>query len=253
MIKVVLFGSGNVAQHLIIAFQQSGKVEVIQVVVRDKNKAELSIAPDRITDNLLAISKADIYILAVSDGALPELSANLPFGNALVAHTSGSVALSALDPKNRRAVFYPLQTFSKNRMVDYSHVPVCLEWENDKDQQVLTELAHCISPNCYTIDSVQRKALHVAAVFVNNFVNHFYHIGEEICAEHQVPFDILKPLINETAEKAQYLSPRLGQTGPAIRNDQNTIEAHLALVSQTNQKELYQLLTQSIQKTYSAK
>ena len=253
MIKVVLFGSGNVAQHLIIAFQQSGKVDIIQVVVRDKNKAELSISPDRITDNLLAIPKADIYILAVSDGALPELSAKLPFSNALIAHTSGSVALSALDPKNRCAVFYPLQTFSKNRMVDYSHVPVCLEWEHATDQELLTALAHCISPNCYTIDSAQRKALHVAAVFVNNFVNHLYHIGEEICEEHQVPFDILKPLITETAEKAQHLSPRLGQTGPAIRNDQNTINTHLALVRQTNQKEIYQLLTQSIQQTYTAK
>jgi predicted short-subunit dehydrogenase-like oxidoreductase (DUF2520 family) len=253
MIKVVLFGSGNVAQHLIIAFQQSGKVDVIQVVVRDKNKAELSISPDRITDSMQAIPNADIYIMAVSDGALPGLSGKLPLNNVLVAHTSGSVALTALDPKNRRSVFYPLQTFSKSRTVDYSHVPVCLEWENNKDQQVLTELAHCISPNCYTINSVQRKALHVAAVFVNNFVNHLYHIGEEICEEHQVPFDILKPLITETAEKAQHLSPRLGQTGPAIRNDQNTIDAHLALLTQSNQKELYQLITQSIQQTYSAK
>jgi predicted short-subunit dehydrogenase-like oxidoreductase (DUF2520 family) len=253
MIKVVLFGSGNVAQHLIIAFQQSGKVDIIQVVVRDKNKAELSISPDRITDSMQAIPKADIYILAVSDGALPELSSKIPFSNALIAHTSGSVALAALDAKNRRAVFYPLQTFSKSRTVDYSHVPVCLEWENDKDQQLLTELAHCISPNCYTIDSVQRKALHVAAVFVNNFVNHLYHIGEEICEEHHVPFAILKPLIAETAEKAQHLSPRLGQTGPAIRNDHNTIDSHLALLTQANQKELYQLLTQSIQQTYTAK
>jgi len=238
---------------LIIAFQQSGKVDIIQVVVRDKNKAELSISPDRITDSMQAIPKADIYILAVSDGALPELSSKIPFSNALIAHTSGSVALAALDAKNRRAVFYPLQTFSKSRTVDYSHVPVCLEWENDKDQQLLTELAHCISPNCYTIDSVQRKALHVAAVFVNNFVNHLYHIGEEICEEHHVPFAILKPLIAETAEKAQHLSPRLGQTGPAIRNDHNTIDSHLALLTQANQKELYQLLTQSIQQTYTAK
>jgi predicted short-subunit dehydrogenase-like oxidoreductase (DUF2520 family) len=253
MIKVVLFGSGNVAQHLIIAFQQSGKVDVIQVVVRDKNKAELSIAPDRITDNMNAIPAADIYLLAVSDAALPELSARLPFSNALIAHTSGSVALTSLDPKNRRAVYYPLQTFSKTRSVDYSHVPVCLEWENNKDQQLLTELAHCISPNCYTIDSVQRKALHVAAVFVNNFVNHLYHIGEEICEEHQVPFDILKPLIAETAEKVQHLSPRKGQTGPAIRKDQNTIDSHLALLTQGNQQELYRLLTQSIQQTYPAK
>jgi lysyl-tRNA synthetase class II len=104
----------------------------------------------------------------------------LPFSNQLVAHTSGSVALDALDAKNRRAVFYPLQTFSKSRTVDYSHVPVCIEWEYTSDRQLLTDLASCISPNCYTINSEQRKALHVAAVMVNNFVNHLYHIGEEI-------------------------------------------------------------------------
>lgn len=253
MIKVVLFGSGNVAQHLLIAFQQSAKVEVLQVVVRDKNKAELSISANRITDQFEHIPQADIYLLAVSDAALPELSAKLPFTNCLVAHTSGSVALSALDPKNRRAVFYPLQTFSKSRSVEYSRVPVCLEWENMQDQAILTELAHCLSPNCYTIDSTQRKALHVAAVFVNNFVNHLYHIGEELCEEHQLPFDILKPLIAETTEKAQHLSPRLGQTGPAIRNDHITLDTHLALLNQENQQALYRLLTHSIQQTYHVK
>jgi predicted short-subunit dehydrogenase-like oxidoreductase (DUF2520 family) len=253
MIKVVLFGSGNVAQHLIIAFQQSGKVDVIQVVVRDKNKADLSIASNRITDNWQEIAQADIYLFAVSDGAISELSHKLPFNNALVAHTSGSVALNALDSKNRRAVFYPLQTFSKSRAVDYSHVPVCIEWENTNDQQLLTDLASCISTNCYTINSVQRKALHVAAVMVNNFVNHLYHIGEEICEEHQVPFAILEPLIAETAEKIKHLSPRLGQTGPAIRHDQKTIQAHLDLLTQPNHKAVYKLLTDSIQNNYAAK
>ncbi|MBU3681749.1 MAG: DUF2520 domain-containing protein [Flavobacterium sp.] len=253
MIKVVLFGSGNVAQHLLIAFQQSGKVDVIQVVVRDKKRAELSIASNRITENWDAILQADIYILAVSDAAAGELSSKLPFKNALVAHTSGSLTLNALDPKNRRAVFYPLQTFSKNRAIDYSKVPVCLEWENTNDQQLLNDLASCISPNCYTINSVQRKALHVAAVMVNNFVNHLYHIGEEICEEHQVPFAILEPLIAETAEKIKHLSPRLGQTGPAIRHDQNTIQAHLDLLTQSNHKAVYTLLTDSIQNNYAKK
>lgn len=113
MIKVVLFGSGNVAQHLIIAFQQSGKVDVIQVVVRDKNKSELSISPDRITDSMQAIPNADIYIMAVSDGALPELSGKLPLNNVLVAHTSGSVALTALDPKTEGPYFIRCKPFPK--------------------------------------------------------------------------------------------------------------------------------------------
>ena len=162
-------------------------------------------------------------------------------------HTSGATSLDVLDAKNRKGVFYPLQTFSKNKEIDFSIVPLCLEAENTFDFRVLETVAKSISNAVFAINSDQRKALHVAAVFVNNFTNHLYHIGKEICGEHQVPFEILRPLIQETAEKINTLDPVDAQTGPAKRNDTNTIAAHLDYLTNENQKNIYKLITQSIQ------
>ncbi len=124
---------------------------------------------------------------------------------------------------------------------------MCLEAENTFDFRVLESLAISISNAVYPINSNQRKALHVAAVFVNNFTNHLYQIGQEICQEHQVPFDVLKPLIQETSEKIKTLNPVDAQTGPAKRHDTTTIEAHLDYLTNENQKNIYKILTQSIQ------
>jgi predicted short-subunit dehydrogenase-like oxidoreductase (DUF2520 family) len=122
-----------------------------------------------------------------------------------------------------------------------------LEAENQIDFNVLESVAKSISNAVFAISSEQRKALHVSAVFVNNFANHLYQIGQQICEEHQVPFEILKPLIQETAEKIKTLNPAEAQTGPAKRNDSTTIEAHLKYLTNENQKNIYKILTQSIQ------
>src|SRR5690606_5952959 len=135
---------------------------------------------------------------SVPDDAVAELSELLTFSGKLVAHTSGSVAMHELSSKNRRAVFYPLQTFSKNKAVDFSKIPVCLEAEEEKDLALLEKIAESISKDIFIINSNQRQQLHLAAVFVCNFVNHLYRIGNEITEENQLPFDILKPLIKET-------------------------------------------------------
>ena len=170
-----------------------------------------------------------------------------PFQNRFVVHTSGTASLETLDPKNKRGVFYPLQTFSKNKEIDFSEIPFCLETENESDYALLEAVAKSISNSVFSINSEQRKALHVSAVFVNNFTNHLYQIGQEICEEHQVPFEILKPLIQETAKKINILNPIDAQTGPAKRNDSSTIETHLEYLTSENQKNIYKLLTQSIQ------
>ena len=126
-------------------------------------------------------------------------------------------------------------------------IPICLEAENTFDFRVLDTVAKSISKAVFPINSEQRKALHVAAVFVNNFTNHLYQIGQEICEENKVPFEILKPLIQETANKINTLNPTEAQTGPAKRNDSTTIEAHLEYLTNENQKNIYKILTQSIQ------
>ena len=171
----------------------------------------------------------------------------MPFKNRLVVHTSGSVSLDSLNTNNRKGVFYPLQTFTKNKEVDFKSIPICLESENATDYQLLDRVAKSISEKVFTINSEQRKALHVAAVFVNNFTNHLYQLGNEICEEHQVPFEILNALIQETAQKINTLAPENAQTGPAIRNDKLIIEAHQLFLSNSNQSNIYKILTQSIQ------
>lgn len=247
MIKVVLIGSGNVAQHLLQVMLQSADMELVQVFARNKSSISHLIAEDRITSNYTAIKEADVYIISVSDNAIAEVSSNLPFKNRLVVHTSGTSELSFLDSKNRKGVFYPLQTFSKSKAVDFSTIPICLETKNESDYKTLETLANLISKKVYSISSAQRKSLHVAAVFVCNFVNHLYQIGNQICEENQVPFEILHPLILETANKITELSPKAAQTGPAVRNDTKTIEKHIEFLQNSNYKEIYTLLTQSIQ------
>lgn len=247
MIKIVIIGSGNVAQHLIAAFAKSNEIEVLQVFSRRKEAVSHLIELEKITDNLANLPEADIYIIAVSDDAIAGVSSQLHFKNRLVVHTSGSVSMNSLDSKNRKGVFYPLQTFSKNKAVDFSTIPICMESKNENDYILLEKVAQSISNNTYKINGEQRKALHVSAVFVNNFVNHLYQIGNEICIENKVSFDVLKPLIMETANKIMLLSPKDAQTGPAIRNDKHTIEAHLDFLKNENQAALYKLLTQSIQ------
>lgn len=249
MLKVVIIGSGNVAQHLIKAFLNSEKIELVQAYARSHQALTHILSPDKITNALNTITEADIYIIAVSDDAIAEISSQLPFTDRFVVHTSGSVSLQQLDIKNRRGVFYPLQTFSKNKEVDFHKIPLCLESEQDNDYKILEETAKAISLLLYTIDSKQRQALHVAAVFVNNFTNHMYTIGDQICNKNGIPFDILKPLIQETADKIELLPPIEAQTGPAKRKDQQTIERHLNFLTNDTQKAIYTLLTQSIQKT----
>lgn len=247
MIKVTLIGSGNVAQHLLAAFEKSTAVELVQVFSRKKESISQLISFDKITDMFDDLVEADVYIIAVSDDAIAEVSSKLPLKNRLVVHTSGSASMESLSDNNRKGVFYPLQSFTKGKEVDFKAIPICIESQFNDDYNLLKKVADSISDKVFTINSEQRRSLHVSAVFVNNFVNHLYKIGSDICDEHQVPFEVLQPLIRETAEKIVTLSPNEAQTGPAKRNDETTIEAHLDFLSDDNHKNIYKLLTQSIQ------
>jgi predicted short-subunit dehydrogenase-like oxidoreductase (DUF2520 family) len=247
MIKITIIGSGNVAQHLIDAFAKNNAVEIIQVFSRSQKEISPLLDSRKITNDWTALTEADLYIIAVSDDAIASVSSQLPFENRLVVHTSGSAPLTSLNDKNRKGVFYPLQTFTKGKAIDFKAIPFCLETQLESDYKLLEKAAQTISDRVYKIDSHQRKALHVAAVFVNNFTNYLYQLGNDICQENHVPFDILKPLILETAEKLLTLSPKEAQTGPAKRNDISTIEAHESFLSNENQSTIYKILTQSIQ------
>lgn len=228
MISVLLVGKGKVAAHLFAAFSKLDKINVKQISSR----------------NFKNIPNADVTIIAVSDDAIADVSSKIT--NKFVVHTSGSFPLNELKNKTRKGVFYMLQSFSKNKKINFSEIPFCLEAENENDYKLLENLAKLIGNNIYKINSNQRKSLHVAAVFVNNFTNHLFKIGEDICLENNVPFEVLYPLIMETSAKIKMLSPKNSQTGPAIRNDKETIKNHLNLLDK-EQKEIYKLLTKSIQ------
>ncbi|CAM3975235.1 DUF2520 domain-containing protein [Flavobacterium antarcticum] len=248
MVKITIIGYGNVAQHLIHAFQQQSDVVIEQVYSRnyeDGNRIDSSL---NFTSNWDDLVPTDLFIIAVSDDAIAEVSLHFPLKNQLVVHTSGSVSLEQISNHNRRGVFYPLQTFTKGKNVDFSQIPICIETEFSADLEILKKLAQVISEKTHIINSQQRRALHVAAVYVNNFVNHLYQIGNEICIENQIPFSILQSLIKETASKIETLSPVEAQTGPAKRNDQQTIESHLDFLEPNKmQRNIYKLLTESIQ------
>ncbi len=247
MITLCIIGSGNVASHLASAFAKSGQVKLLQLYARQQTT--VNGLPDHVNiiHEMKDLAEADLYLLAVSDNAIAEVSENFPFEGKLLAHTSGSVPLEAMSAKNRRAVFYPLQTFSKDKEVDFTTIPFCLEAENETDLSLLRRVASAISTVIYDLGSKERKALHVAAVFANNFVNHLYGNAFDICSENGIDPAILHPLIAETANKVIHMTPQQAQTGPAKRNDTTTIQAHLDFLKGTPKFELYDLLTQSIQ------
>lgn len=244
MIKIVILGAGNVANHLFKAFQTTENVEVVQVYNRSEIALENFKSKTQTTTNLAELKNAAIYLVCVKDDAIEEVISQLAHQDGIVAHTSGSVSLST--SARRNAVFYPLQTFSKQTEVNFKEIPLCLETSEEKDFNLLEELAKTISDKVFSISSEQRKKLHLAAVFANNFSNHMFAIAEDLCKQNNVPFEVLSALIKETAQKATQNSPKEVQTGPAKRNDQATIKQHLAQLNNADYKEIYKLLTQSI-------
>jgi len=202
------------------------------------------------TNNFNAISDADVYIIAVSDSAIASISKKLIPKKGLVVHTAGSVPLESLSEHVNYGIFYPLQTFTKGKKLDFKTIPFCLEASNNSNLSLLKTVANSISNEVYEISSEQRKTLHIAAIFANNFSNYMYYISQTICEEKQIPFNILKPLIKETANKIEHMPPLNAQTGPAKRNDTETINKHINQIENTDYKKVYSLLSKQILKIY---
>ena len=192
-----------------------------------------------------------MYILAVKDDAIVKVAGQLGYlnkGKRIFAHTSGATSSTVLAPYfHNYGIFYPLQTFSRTIPIDFDQLPLCIYGNDVVSNQQLTQLAKTICPNVYHLDDKQRRVLHVGAVMVNNFTNHLFAVTSEICKKEKLPFELLKPLIQETVNKLAYLDPKAAQTGPAARGDQGTINTHLNyLDSFPAYQELYRLLSASI-------
>lgn len=251
MRSVVIIGAGNVAFHLTRALIQN-TVNVRQIFNRTLYKAqELGEANNiKYTDKISELEKADLYIIAASDSAVEELSHYIPFDDTLVVHTSGSLSTSVLKGDYRKGVFYPFQTFTKRKNLRYEEVPFFVEAENKDDEEALFKLADKISNEVYRVDSEKRLKVHLSGIWASNFVNHMYQIAQTICKEADLPFDILRPLIEETAKKVQDLEPFDAQTGPARRGDELIINKHLEVLKDSRHQQLYRLISDSILRTY---
>ena len=246
--QIVIIGSGNVAYHLAKAFTQNN-IPLKQIYGRNEEalnsiSSELSIPYS--TENL---DDADLYIISVSDQSVGDVSKLIKKKDCLVAHTSGSLPKEALIGDFRKASFYPLQTFSKTKSLNYNKIPFFIETENLVDESLLMGLARDVSQNVMVSNHEKRRYIHLTAVFACNFVNHLFSRAKEISDGQEIPFDYFLPLIDETVEKIHHLEPQLAQTGPAVRNDSRVLELHEQLL-EGEPLEIFRTMNQSIKKMY---
>ena len=247
--QIVLIGSGNVAFHLAKAFSEA-QIPISQIFGRNTTELQKISEQFSIPFSTETLADADLYIISVSDSSIAEVSSLIKNENALVAHTSGSVSREALSGNYRKSVFYPLQTFSKSKNLDYSKIPFFIDAENENDDEILKNLASKISKNVMLANDEKRKYIHLTAVFACNFVNHLYARAKEISDSQGIPFDYFLPLIDETTQKIHELEPKLVQTGPAIRNDEKVLKLHESLLTDEEKLKTYKTLNESIKKMY---
>ncbi len=246
--QIVIIGSGNVAYHLARALVEN---KLLPVQIFGRNERELRYISEELnipysTKNLV---DSDIYLICVSDHAVEDVSKIITKKNCLVAHTSGSLPMEVLKGEYRKASFYPLQTFSRSKVLDYSKIPFFIEAEDEKDMSILSELVARVSKNVMESTYEKRKYIHLTAVFACNFVNHLFSRAKEISDSQEIPFDYFLPLIDETVQKIHEIEPKSAQTGPAVRNDRRILKLHEQLLTDES-LEIYKTMNHSIQKMY---
>jgi predicted short-subunit dehydrogenase-like oxidoreductase (DUF2520 family) len=251
--KVVFIGSGNVATHMARAFKGAGHA-VLQIWSATFSHAAV-LAADVSAEPIETLSEisleVDLIVISVKDDAIADVVYQLGDFSAIIVHTSGATPMDALASLKHYGVLYPLQTFSKDKALDFSQVPLCIEAGDVDSCDVIEGLARSLSKAVYPINTDKRKVLHLAAAFACNFVNQLYTLGNDLLAKNQLDFELLRPLILETAEKVQCLLPLEAQTGPAVRRDEKTLKSHLELLQgQSELTHIYQTLSDSIKKSH---
>ena len=252
MMKITLIGAGNLATQLGKSLKKAGVI-VSQVFSRTEESARTLgelLEAEWLTDIKALSDEADVYIFSVKDSVLCELITEVckGRGDKLFLHTAGSMPMSCFEGKALNyGVFYPMQTFSKAKDVCFENIPVFIEGDSAETEDVIRSLANMLSKRVITLSSADRKYLHLAAVWACNFTNHCYSVASDILSEHGIPFDVMLPLINETTEKIQKISPKEAQTGPAVRGDKNVMGQQLELMSdRADLQDLYKMLSKGI-------
>jgi predicted short-subunit dehydrogenase-like oxidoreductase (DUF2520 family) len=234
-LQVVFVGAGNVATHLSREFSEAG-ADIIQTIRKSAGK---QFAKTSGNDLKTIKTEADLYFLCVPDDEVAAVAKAMPAVKGIVVHTSGSVPMSVLKKFKSHGVFYPLQSFSKDRKVTVSAYAICIEGSSKQVIEDLMECAGGISKNAYLLDSKQREQVHLAAVFANNFSNHMFVIAENLLRAKKLPSELLKPLILEGAFKLVDSDAKSAQTGPAKRGDQKTMKRHMEMLK--SDEDLYKL------------
>ena len=252
MMKVTLIGAGNLATQLGKSLKKAGVI-ISQVYSRTEDSARTLgelLDAEWLTDIKALRDEADIYIFSVKDSVLCELISEVckSRGEKLFLHTAGSMPMSCFEGKALRyGVFYPMQTFSKSKDVDFERIPVFIEGNSIETEDVIRSLANKLTQRVIRLSSADRKYLHLAAVWACNFTNYCYTVASDILGEHSIPFDVMLPLINETTDKIQKISPMEAQTGPAVRGDRNVMNKQLELMNgKEDLQELYQMLSKGM-------
>jgi len=250
--KVVCLGAGNVATHLIKGLYDKS-FDIVQVYSRtaksaSKLAAQVHAVP--VTDLKDVIDDADLYIFALKDSVLEGIVSQIPSNNGLWVHTSGSVPMDIFSNYTTHyGVIYPFQTFSKSRDINWKAIPVFTEGSDTKSHTTIRSIANQLTEKVFDLSSEDRKYLHLTGVFACNFTNHMYTLSKQFLHKAGLPFDVVLPLIDETAAKVHTLLPEDAQTGPAVRYDEKIISKHLHLIEDNDVKELYKLISESIHKT----
>ena len=230
--RVVVIGSGNVAESLAQAVAEAEGLELVQLFARNEERGRKVAELAKCEWSNTRLAEADLYLISVSDNAVSECAKKLHTPeNAVVAHTAGCCTLDTLAPHTHRAVFYPFQTFSVGREVDFSKIFLFIEAEDSATHAAATEFAKSLTPNVADADSVLRSKIHLVGVLASNFVNNMYATATEVLEGAGLTFDVIEQIITEVAAKAvASADPAAVQTGPAMRGDVPTMERHRELI-----------------------
>ena len=250
MIKISIIGAGNVGLNMFETLRKKKDVKLVSLFNRSIEKILHYRKKVFITNNINEIKKSDIYIISTKDDSIKKISEKIIGRDGLIVHTSGSTEMKILSIHKNFGVFYPLQTLTEGKIADFKKIPICVEANNEINYKILKKLTKITGSKYYQVDSKQRIALHVSAVFACNFTNYLFSKAYDICRSNKIPFDILFPLIRETLGKIEENNPSEIQTGPAIRKDLSTIKKHLNFINSKNSKKIYSILTQEIIKNY---
>ena len=248
---VVMIGAGRVATHLAQALREHAGLRLVQVYSRTAEHAralaEGSGDATWTTSAEAVRTDADVYVFSLSDDALADVARRVPTNDGLWLHTAGSVPMNVFRGRARRyGVLYPLQTFSRDRSVDFRRVPCFVEGCTAEVTDEVRTLAERLSDEVHVLPSADRAYLHLAAVFACNFTNHMYALADGIVRARGLDGSVLRPLIDETAAKIHRLTPREAQTGPALRNDRAVMDRQAAMIIDPDVKRLYEEISRGI-------